>query len=252
MDEGQESGGALPTVIVIGAMKCGTSALHRYLDAHPQAGMSQPKELNFFFGDADAPSSTPWERGNWHRGLDWYRSQFRPDVRVRGESSPGYTSPDHPEVPERIAQVVPDVHLLYLVRDPIDRAVSQWRHHRAEGTESRPVEEALLDPTSQYLARSRFHERLLPFLRHLPDARYTIVAQEELLTDRRATLRRLFEALAIDPTFWTDAYEGREHVTPGPPPQVPAGLRGRLAGELRDDAERLRGLVGRELPAWSV
>ncbi len=57
--------GALPNLIVIGAMKCGTTALHRYLGLHPGIFMSSPKELNFFFG----PEAVPEEDGGWHLSL---------------------------------------------------------------------------------------------------------------------------------------------------------------------------------------
>ena len=81
---------ALPTVVIIGAMKCGTTSLHRYLDLHPQAAMSRPKELNFFIGPV-AAGSADWARGNWHRGAAWYAAHFDPSAEVRGEASPGYT-----------------------------------------------------------------------------------------------------------------------------------------------------------------
>ena len=55
----------LPNLVIIGAQKCATSSLHRYLDAHPDVAMSDPKELNFFI-----------EEKEWSRGLDWYRSHF--------------------------------------------------------------------------------------------------------------------------------------------------------------------------------
>lgn len=161
-DSGRSRPGVLPNLIVIGAMKCGTTALHRYLDLHPEVAMSEPKELNFFFGperldERDEPAAR--SAGNWHRGVGWYAMQFRP-APVRGEASPGYTSPSFPEAAERMARVVPEARLVYAVRDPVARAVSQYLHHRADGTERRPIEEALLDPASQYLARSLYHERL--------------------------------------------------------------------------------------------
>ena len=78
-----------------------------------------------------------------------------------------------------MAVVVPAARLLYLVREPVERAVSQCRHHRAEGNATRPMEEALPDPSSQYIARSRYYERLAPFLEHYDPAAITVVSQEE-------------------------------------------------------------------------
>ncbi len=245
--------GALPTVVIIGAMKCGTSALHRYLDRHPQVAMSEPKELNFFFGpDTVGAEEHAWAQGTWGRGVDWYAGHFPSRVPVRGESSPGYTSPDHPEAAERMAKVIPDAKLIYLVRDPIDRAVSQYRHHRREGAETRPMAEALLDPGSQYLSRGRYAERLAPYLRHFDRSRIMVVVAEDLLSRRRETLQGVYGFLGVDHAFWSDDLAHIWHTGEDPVPPVDAVLRARLQEALRRDAERLRALTGHRLDAWSV
>ncbi|MBA2528991.1 MAG: sulfotransferase [Euzebyales bacterium] len=257
--------GALPNVVVIGAMKCGTSALHRYLDRHPQIAMSAPKELNFFFGpDARRHDRAPpghedgrhgpvaWAGGNWHRGPAWYARHFPAGVPVRGESSPGYTSPSHPGVARRMAALIPDTRLVYLVRDPVERAISQYRHHRRDGTETRTLEQALLDPDSQYVSRGRYHERVAAFLAHFGRERITIVSTEELLTERRTTLRSIARFVGVDEGLWSGDLERRCHVSWVQGPRPSRRLVDRLAEGLADDAERLRQLAGREFPAWSV
>jgi len=109
----------LPNLLVIGAAKCGTTALHRYLGLHPDIFMSKSKELGFFCSSE-----------NWDERLRWYESQFGA-ARVRGESSPSYTNcPRNKGVPERMASLVPDARLIYLVRDPVDRVISQYRFGR--------------------------------------------------------------------------------------------------------------------------
>jgi hypothetical protein len=249
--------GALPTVVIIGAMKCGTTALHGYLDRHPEIAMSGAKELNFFFGPDRPPAVAPpygepraWAAGNWHRGLRWYAAHFDPAMPVRGESSPGYTSPARPEVAARMAAHLPDAKLIYLVRDPVERALSQYRHHVAEGTERRSPAEALFDPDSQYLARSRYHERLAPFARHFCRTRIRVVALEDLVARRRRTLASLFGFLGVDGRYpWRGL--------PAPPATAaPADgtdpLRRRLATALRDDADRLREFTGATYRSWSV
>jgi hypothetical protein len=80
---------ALPNLIIVGGLKCGTTSIHHYLGLHPQVQMSKPKELNFFV-----------EHLNWDLGLDWYRGRFDERFPVRGESSPHYTNlPRFGEVP---------------------------------------------------------------------------------------------------------------------------------------------------------
>ncbi len=238
-------GGALPAVVVVGGMKCGTTALHRYLDLHPDIAMSEPKELNFFFGAADGEPS--WTEGNWSRGVGWYRSHFAGTASVHGESSPGYTSPDHPETAQRMAGVVPEARLLYLVRDPLDRALSQYRHHRRDGDERRPAEQALLDPESQYIARSRYHERLEPFLDHYRRDRILVVRHRDLLERRRETVRSVFAFLGVDDGFWSSEMDDLLHTARRDRPPVPAHVEERFRGAVLDDLQRLSGL-GVELP----
>lgn len=243
----------LPNLIVVGAMKAGTSALHRALGRHPQVAMSEPKELNFFFGPAHGDRSGDWSpQGNWHRGLEWYAGHFPSAAPVRGESSPGYTSPDHAEAPARMAAVLPGAHLVYLVRDPIARAVSQYRHHRRDGAERRPMAEALLDPASQYLSRSRYAERVAPYLRCYPRAQLTVIVSERLRHAPRQTLTALFGSLGIDETVWDPAMSGQEHTAGGPAPPLDARLAGALAERLADDVERLRELAADDLDDWSI
>jgi hypothetical protein len=242
--------GALPTFVIIGAMKCGTSALHRMLGAHPDIAMSDPKELNFFFGTAPpVDADDPWSTGNWWRGAGWYAAHFPTHAPVRGEASPGYTSPDHPHVAARLAATLPDARLVYLVRDPVDRAISQYLHHRRDGTEDRPLAEALLDPASQYLARSRYHERLTPFLDRFPNDRILIVATEDLRDQPAPTMARVLRFLDADPQVMPSAHiHGPSATATEPEPAV----RHRVTALLRADADRLRRLAKRRFAQWSV
>ncbi|MDQ4106576.1 MAG: sulfotransferase domain-containing protein, partial [Actinomycetota bacterium] len=146
----------------------------------------------------------------------------------------------------------PEARLVYLVRDPIERAVSQYRHHRAEGAEKRPIEEALPDPQSQYLARSRYHERLVPYLARFPRKRILILTQEDLLADRRATMREVYRFAGVDEAFWSSEHEQRWNASGEAPAPLAGPLRRRLVAELSDDAYRLRELAGRDFPGWRV
>lgn len=245
--------GALPTFLIIGAMKCGTTALHRLVGRHPDVAVSTPKELNFFFGASPPPpdADDPWLTGNHWRGRHWYTGHFPADAPVRGEASPGYTSPSHPNVAERVAALVPGVQLIYLVRDPIQRAVSQHHHHRRDRAEHRPLREALLDPHSQYVARSRYHERLQPFLDRFPRDRILIVATEDLRTRPAETVAQVLRFLgavpgALEPADLPDPSEVRA------PNGLDHATRDRLAELLRDDANRLRAVAGRPFPWWWV
>lgn len=230
----------LPGVVVIGGMKCGTTALHGYLADHPAIAPSAPKELNFFFGER------PGGPGNWWRGVRWYAARFSGDG-IPMEASPGYTSPDHPDTAARMAELLPDARLLYLSRDPLERAVSQYRHHRRDGAERRPLGEALRDPASQYVSRSRHHDRLRPFLEHFPEDRIAIVGHADLLRRRRDTLRAVFRWLGIDEHHWRPTYAEEHNVATAARPDVPDDLRAWFRAAVADDAlafRRLRRRLG--------
>jgi Sulfotransferase domain len=179
----------LPTFIVIGAMKAGTTSLYQYLRHHEQVFMSRIKELDFFVAER-----------NWPRGLEWYRRQFADagEATARGEASTLYTKwPEFDGVPERIASVLPDVRLIYVVRDPIVRIRSHYQHRVMTGTETAPPAEALLrDPT--YVGCSRYATQLERYLEHFPREQLLVVTSEALRIDRRATVKGVYDFLGVD------------------------------------------------------
>jgi hypothetical protein len=130
----------MPQYIIIGAQKSGTGSLFEYLAEHPNVVRARRKEVNFF----DV---------NFHRGLGWYRGQFpmladeyyRRRLRglptITGEASPNYMI--HPLAPRRIRQVLPDVKLIALLRNPVERAYSQYQHNLRDKSEPLSFEEAL-------------------------------------------------------------------------------------------------------------
>jgi hypothetical protein len=187
----------LPNLVVIGAQKCGTTSLHHYLAVHPEVSMSAIKETNFFLG-GDA----------WDRGTSWYASLVDPAAKIRGESSPEYTNlPVWQGVAERMHTTIPDAKLIYLVRDPIERIISHYVHRVATGEERRKFDEAVRGPDNVYVTRSRYAVQIRPFLERYPRERILIASQEELLTRRRASLRRIFGFLDVDEEFVSPAFE---------------------------------------------
>jgi Sulfotransferase domain len=195
--------GALPNLIIIGAQKCGTSGLHYHLGLHPEVAMSRPKELNFFIAER-----------NWRRGEDWYRRHFDPAAKVRGEASPNYTAfPQHVGVPERMASVVPDAKLIYVLRDPLQRIAAHWVHNYAKRREKGTLAETLSHPNTSYLQRSQYAMQLQQFLNHYPREQIMILDQEDFRKDRTDTLRRVFEFAGADPDFSHPGFERERHST---------------------------------------
>jgi hypothetical protein len=186
----------LPNLIIIGGLKCGTTSIHHYLGLHPEINMSKPKELNFFV-----------EELNWDLGLDWYQGRFDQRFKVRGESSPHYTNLPHFQgVPERIQRHIPDAKLIFLVRDPISRILSHWRHAVGAGYEIRPMEEALARPDQTYVTRSRYWMQLQPYLERFDRSQIAIFSQEELQSDREGTMRKAFRFAGVDESFYSEQF----------------------------------------------
>lgn len=253
--EGRQDAGVAdprtPNLIVIGAMNCGTSALHYYLGLHPEISMSSPKELDFFAGEPEVPT---WMQvggeieariiastaGNWSKGTDWYLGHFDASAPVRGEASPAYTYPWHPRAAERLAEVAPGARLVFLVRDPLDQVVSQYVMHRGASVEHRPIEEALADPLGVYGARAHYARCVEPYFQTFGAERILVRSQEELFANRRAMMAEIFEFAGVESSFWDERMERERHATAG------HGLRRRLFARLKRSP---LGALGAKLPA---
>lgn len=180
-------------VITIGAMKCGTSSLHEYLGSHPQVAMSRRKELDYFL-----------DRGGRRKEASWYQRQLaapeKPGALVHGESSPNYAKAHiFPGVPERIRAEAPEARLVYMVRDPVKRALSHYAHNLAKGRERRPVDEALRpEPRNNYVETSLYGWQLQAYLRCFDADRILVLQLEQLSRDPRAAMREVHSFLGVD------------------------------------------------------
>jgi len=192
----------LPNFITIGGQKCGTTSLHYYMRAHPEISVSRIKETRFFC-----------DPGNWHKGLGWYVQLFPKNARVRIESSPSYTNyPTERDVPQRIRDIIPEVRFLYVVRDPIDRAISHYIHEFANSVEHRPIEVALSDlDNNPYIQRSLYFMQLEQFFKFFDESRFFIVYHKDLLLKRIETLRSVFKFLDVRSDVWSTEFNIIRH-----------------------------------------
>ena len=183
----------LPNLFVIGAMKCGTSSLHHYLDQHPDVSMSSNKEPNVFL----APG--------WRDEVRRYADMLDAGAAVRGESSTNYTKyPKFPDAPARIAELVPDAKLIYVAGDPIQRTLAHYAQTVSDEIESRPLEEAVSDfddPANTYVWNGRYATQAERFLEHFPSSSLLVLDQHDLRSDREGTMREVFRFIGVDETF---------------------------------------------------
>jgi hypothetical protein len=202
----------LPSFLLIGAQKAGTSSLFSYLVDHPDVRGPYRKEVHYF-------------DNGFHRGERWYRAFFplAPGTGngrqvLTGEATPYYLF--HPHVPARAHALLPDAKLVVLLRNPVDRAYSQYEHSRRAGLETRGFEEAVEHefrelPAEEermsenpgyrsefhqhraYVARGRYVEQLERWSRFYPRERMLLMRAEDLFSDPRAVYERTLRFLGL-------------------------------------------------------
>lgn len=196
----------LPDFLVIGAMKCATTSLYNYLKIHPQISMPPNKSLSFF-------NTEDYFNGTWLKGSQWYESHFRDRAKVNGEVSTAYTKyPLAKGVPARIQYTMPNVKLIYVIRDPVTRAISHYLHNGIRGHEVKSIRDCLLsDEASHYLNCSRYHSQIQQFLIHFKLSQLLVITTEALESDARDTVQRVFSFLGVDHSFSSPDYHERHN-----------------------------------------
>lgn len=215
-----------PNFLIIGAGRAGTTSLHHYVGQHPDVFTSPIKETNYFAyrvaassaasAGAAPPGSAEPETTFPVRSLGKYRKLFRgaSGARAVGEASPRYMA--DPRVADEIAAVLPDVRIVAILRDPVERAYSSYLFHRRDGRETRSFDEAIrqeregtADPGLRFGQRHYtslgFYDRLLaPYFERFPRDRIGIFLFDDLRRDAEGLMRDLFRFLGVDPGFEPD------------------------------------------------
>jgi len=209
--------------VVIGGQKGGTTSLWRYLCVHPSIAMPELKEEPFFCTDeALAP-------GGAERFLLAHFGDA-PAGALLGKATPqymrGFEEADVEEIARRMAAAMPDGRLIALLRDPIDRAVSQYRMSVRRGLESRSFDAAateLLEPeqlaagrrrpteTNSYLVQGEYGRLLAIYRKHFPARQLHVELTADLDCEPARVLDRIRTFLELDPGPWTAGLDIRYH-----------------------------------------
>jgi hypothetical protein len=213
-----------PDFLIAGAMRSGTTALASALAEHPQVFMTKPKEPNFFAVPCGALDFTgPGDQGfARHNISDWesYQELFPSDgVRVRGEASAAYLA--LPGVAAEIHKRCPDIKVIVILRDPVERAFSAWQYLRGIGRENvRDFRAAMLaeeqrrvrgyGPIWWYARASRYQLGLEEYLAMFPASRVHTLTTEELRRDPQVAMSRVHQFLGVDGTQFRASALGRE------------------------------------------
>lgn len=243
-------------LLVIGAQRCGTTYLSGLLDAHPQITMARPArpEPKVFLSDESVD-----------KGLAWYRDTYFAHATTEsllGEKSTSYI--EDPVAAVRARKVLGEAEIVVLLRDPVERAVSNWRFSTDNGLEQRPLVDALLQNLTSgtdwdeqrtsvspfaYLERGRYADYLPAWSAAFPSKTHVLFLQE-LRTDD-AAVGKLYAALGVDAGFRPPARDERVNQSLEPTPELAPELVERLRGYFAASDAALGRLVGRDLPWWS-
>lgn len=206
----------MPNFLIIGAQKAGTTSLYHYLDQHPQIYMSPIKEPNFFSTEGDKPDP----RRPSVNDIEAYRELFRgvSNEKAIGEASPWYLY--SLRAPGRIKYHVPDARLIAILRDPVERAYSQFLHFVRDGRE--PITDFVQALDSEemrvrknleagyvtdrgasgaYIGRGFYYAQLRRYFELFDEDQIKVFLSEDLRNDPTGTLQDAFRFLGVDDDF---------------------------------------------------
>ena len=203
----------LPDFLVIGAPKAGTTAFHEYLRQHPEIFIPALKNPAFFIYEGLEPSF--WGK-NVVNNIDTYHSlfQFKTNEKVIGEVSPGYF-PDH-SAPARIYKYIPDVKLVVILRNPIERAFSQFYFNRQIGVERySDFDEALKteikimqglkhEHNPKYIRTGLYHQQLIRYNSFFSENQILILLYDDFLNNPVKELQKTFKFIGVNSDFIPD------------------------------------------------
>jgi len=199
-----------PSAVIIGAQKCGTTSLFKYLREHPRIRAPRTKESRYF-------------DKRWDRGLEWYARQFPRRRPLPGSQTTIDASPASlfdPQAPARAARTLPDATIIVLLRNPIDRAYSHYRHNIRRGRavdsfeaeiekEPERVQRAVATLQTQgryinkdffhasYLTRGQYAGQIRAWLEHFDPSRTIILQSEAMFADPQRSLDAVTDRLGL-------------------------------------------------------
>lgn len=222
--------------------KGGTTSLYQILKQHPEIYLPDNKELHYF-------------SKYYSNGLEWYLSHFKlaPPGLLRGEITPYYLF--HEATPERIFGLRRDMRLIALLRDPVERSLSQYFHSRRLGLEPLEINDAfdmeaerlkgsipiiklsdgihLSHQEHSYIARSRYDEQLIRYFNLFGRNKILVLRSEDLFYKQQPTLRQIADFLMIG-NFPDSVNVPRANSGEGESASAPSSIRARLAKELEE------------------
>jgi len=265
----------LPTFLVIGAARSGSTWISRNLARHPDVFIPKEKELHFF-------------DQRYEEGIEAYRAYFRAATAEKaiGEATPAYLHT--PAAAARIRAHLPDVKLIACLRDPIDRLYSRYWNARGRFEHNKEVSfERKIEEKPELIREGYYAEHLARFYELFPREQLLILLYDDLVSDPRAFLKRIYRFIGVDESFSSDLADHRinagasqkltvksqsvywlgkalrrlgrhrlamhiERVNSGRLPRLPSSIRAMLLEKhYRERNEQLAALLGVDLSHWN-
>jgi hypothetical protein len=253
----------LPDFLIIGAKKCGTTALYSYLTQHPCITPAFKKEIYFF--NAFYRKGPGWYRAFFPTKAACKRNAVNGQKQLTGEATPDYLF--HPRAASRIQGMLPDARMMAILRNPVDRAYSFYNHNLRAGLETLSFEDAIDKEEERlagkretilerddyfsfefmhysYVARGLYIDQIEEWLQYYTRDQLLVLQNERLYTDPKQVLTEAFEHLGL--AYHEPAKFKRLNAAPYYPDMDPK-TRARLEELFRPYNERLYEFLGRDL-----
>jgi len=247
-----------PDFIIGGGQRCGTTTLYKLLDQHPQIYLAKPihPEPKFFVHEPCPGRDRPWYLETWFADV--------PDVIAVGEKSTSYL--ETPAAPARIKAMFPAMRAVFILRHPIERAISNYRFTRAHGLEPETFDRAVQIEASRlantqfddisahphaYLRRSRFADHLERYREVFRREEIEIVLNNQLQQNEGAVGRKLYEFLNVDTTFQPPRLAVRENAHAPDDLTIARGTVDNLLDYFAEPNRRLSEMFDLDLSGWN-
>ena len=248
----------LPNFLIIGAARAGTTTIYNHLRDHPDVYLPAQKrpEPHFFL-----------KQSEYARGITYYEQRFfsaSRNERAVGEASTSYVFGER--VPGRIRQALPDVRLICVLRNPVERAFSGYWHTVKNGLETLSFEEAVAQETARkvelagtamgevapfaYVERGLYHQQLSRWFAEFPRSRMKIVIFDDFVDDPNKGLREIAAFIGVDPDNLPERPVEMENKSVPELAQMLPETRERLIDAFRPDLVNLGRMLERDFSAW--
>ncbi len=236
--------------IICGAQKAGTTALYALLSEHPEIGTGDKKEIHFF--DREPYLNIPFVSQN--RYHHHFRDVLEKPIVMEATPIYMYWKP----VAERIYKYNPSCKLLFILRDPAERAYSQYKMEYGRGKESLSFDEAIeaeingivnkQDRVRSYVDRGRYAEQLKRYFHYFTKEQMMILDYEKFKLHPKHTVYEILGFLGLDSDSYI--YLDRQLNVSDKPDKCPAAERKLIKSLLKDDIEELQDMISWDCSYW--